>query len=175
MLVTELIKHYKPLPWQQFRETILWTREVNLVLDANKVGIMALYEQYSRNKQCKMSRAEAMQLMTEDSPLKLRCEDAAFCYAYSLMTLPNIVKNSFLMVDHLTLVEFMELIGRVADIRMYEMDQPLHQKINYVLDAWLPLVQYEREEPKYYESDDYDMNAEVTQAKLERGFSLVKY
>ena len=58
---------------------------------------------------------------------------------------------------------------------MYEMDQPLHQKINYVLDAWLPLVEYEREEPLYYESDDYDMNAEVTQAKLERGFSLVKY
>lgn len=44
------------------------TRPVNLILDANKMEIMTLYERYSKNKQNKMSRAEVIKLMTVDCP-----------------------------------------------------------------------------------------------------------
>jgi cytochrome c biogenesis factor len=59
-----------------FREQLLWTRDVNLTLDANKEGILTLYERYSQNKQKKMSRSEAMQLLTQDSNIKLSEKDA---------------------------------------------------------------------------------------------------
>jgi len=49
---------------------------VNLTLDANKEGILTLYERYSQNKQKKMSRSEAMQLLTQDSNIKLSEKDA---------------------------------------------------------------------------------------------------
>lgn len=55
------------------------------------------------------------------------------------------------MIDHLSFVEFLELIGRVADCHLYEMDEPLEVKIGYVLDEWLSLVDMEREESKYFE------------------------
>jgi hypothetical protein len=42
------------------------TRPINLILDANKMEIMTLYERYSKNKQKKMSREEVMKLMTVD-------------------------------------------------------------------------------------------------------------
>ena len=42
------------------------------------------------------------------------------------------------------LLEFMELIGRVADIYMHELSKPMYEKINYVLDEWLSLINYER-------------------------------
>jgi len=42
----------------------------------------------------------------------------------------------------MTLVEFMELIGRVADAHYRELDKPLHEKINYILDEWLALVEF---------------------------------
>ena len=42
-----------------------------------------------------------------------------------------------MLVEHMSWIEFMELIGRVADLWMSEIDTPLPEKINYVLDEWL--------------------------------------
>ncbi len=62
-------------------------------------------------------------------------------------------------LNHLDLLEFTEMIARVADRYFSEQETYLHDKINYVLDEWLPLVNEERKEPLYYaedESDEYD-------------------
>jgi len=45
---------------QTFRDNKLWIRECNLILDANKVGIMALYQKYSHPKTKKMTYELAM-------------------------------------------------------------------------------------------------------------------
>jgi hypothetical protein len=55
------------------------------------------------------------------------------------------------MIDHMSFVEFLELVGRVADCFLFELNSSLAQKVSYVLDVWLPLVESEREEPRYYE------------------------
>lgn len=56
------------------------------------------------------------------------------------MTCSNLVKNGHMSVAHITFVEFLEMIGRVADCYLSEMDEPLEVKINFVLDQWLMLV-----------------------------------
>ena len=41
---------------------------------------------------------------------------------------------------HIELLEFYEMIGRVAEIAIVEDTWPLHRKIEKVLNEWLPLV-----------------------------------
>jgi hypothetical protein len=41
---------------------------------------------------------------------------------------------------HIELLEFMEMIGRVADCNSLDADIPLHVKINKVLDEWFTLI-----------------------------------
>ena len=50
----------------------------------------------------------------------------------------------------------MELTARVADLHLQDMDEPLEVKINYVLDEWLPLADYEREEPILFEEGIFE-------------------
>jgi len=99
---------------------------------------------------------EAMKLMMSG------CEDiqvnelsAKYCYAMSLQTCADIVKNGFLQKQHILLLEFMEMIGRVAFIYYAsETDVPLFEKINRVLDAWLPTVNATRQEAEYFCDSD---------------------
>ena len=141
-----------------FRERVLWTRDVNLVLDANKEGISALYLHFSQQNKCgKMSMTDAKRLMSM-TRVQLSEKDAQTCYALSLMTCQNIVKSGYLQVDHISLLEFYEMIGRCADVFQHEADKPLHEKINFVLDEWLAIVGYERREPQYYEVREFENN-----------------
>ena len=55
----------------------------------------------------------------------------------SLQTTHDIVKNSYLKCCHIDFIEFLEMIGRVADVA-FQSDEPLYLKINRVLDEWLP-------------------------------------
>ena len=76
------------------------------------------------------------------------------------MTCANLVKNGQLSVAHITFVEFLEMIGRVADCYLSEMDEPLEVKINFVLDEWLSLVERQREEVEYYEDGVFEYSDE---------------
>lgn len=51
---------------QEFRENKLWTRDVNLTLDANLKAIKKLYAHCAQTKVKKVSLAEAMSLMTAE-------------------------------------------------------------------------------------------------------------
>ena len=51
------------------------------------------------------------------------------------------MKNTFVKACHIDLIEFLELVGRVAHCTYS--DEPeikLHEKINRVIDEWLGLV-----------------------------------
>ena len=88
-LIDRLQDKYQPYPIQMFREQLLWTREVNLVLDANKDAIMKLYSKFSflNKSSLKMSRDNCMWLMKEGSDIiKLSHKDALTCYSWSQQT-----------------------------------------------------------------------------------------
>ena len=50
-LKEHLLKYARVEPWQEFRDEVLWTRDVNLVLDANKEGLLKIYSKYFLVKQ----------------------------------------------------------------------------------------------------------------------------
>lgn len=85
--------------------------------------------------------------MTKDTRIKLTDTDAYMCYAMSQQALPDLVKHSMLKISHLDFLEFLELIGRVADCHLGEEDSELYEKINRVLDEWLGIVGESRREP----------------------------
>jgi hypothetical protein len=85
--------------------------------------------------------------MTKDTRIKLSDTDAYFCYAYCKQSLADIVKHSQVRTAHLDLIEFYELIGRVADTFYCDEEIELHEKIDRVLDEWLKLVCEVRQEP----------------------------
>lgn len=80
-------------------------------------------------------------------------EQARFCYGMSLQTQADIVKNSFMKCWHIEVIEFLEMIGRCANM-LYQDQIPLHKKINRLLDEWLPLCDQERKEPNYFKGSD---------------------
>jgi hypothetical protein len=124
-----------------FRKDFLWTRDVNLSLDANKKGIQELYDHYCQtSKLRRLSIKSALQLMMHDTKIKLSEKDARACYGLSQQTCPDIVSQGNLRINHLDLLEFTELIGRVADRYFSEEELFLHTKIEYVLDEWLRVV-----------------------------------
>ena len=81
-----MIESLKPLFKEQqlinyFRYNELWTRDVNLVLDANLAGIKQIYDRCARGKSKRMSIQEAIQLMTKETRIRLSDTDAYLCYA----------------------------------------------------------------------------------------------
>lgn len=91
--------------------------------------------------------------MTKDTGFRLNEKDAKICYAFSLQTCINLVKHSTNQVDHISLLEFFELIGRAADSHFVESDKPLAEKIEYLLDEWLFLINEVRLPAEQYEPE----------------------
>lgn len=88
----------------------------------------------------KVPKKKIINLLTNETKIILDEKDANTCYNLSLQTCQDIARNSKRLIDHISFIEFMELIGRVADVFLNELEEPLSQKINYVLDEWLRLV-----------------------------------
>ena len=75
-----------------------------------------LYELYAqRNKMRKVSITDAIQLMMNDTKIKLGERDARACYGLSQQTCTDIVSLGNQKLNHLDLLEFTEMIARVAD------------------------------------------------------------
>lgn len=55
--------------WQQWRETKLWTLEVNDILEANLTNILKLYRSYFKPKQNYLALPEAIQMSYRDTNL----------------------------------------------------------------------------------------------------------
>lgn len=156
MLVSKIVeKTYSNM--DRFRPEELWTREVNLVFDANISKIMLLYKKYCSPKTGnKMSLEAAKSLMCKDCPaIQMLEKDALYCFAMSQWTCIDIVKDGKMKYYTIEFLEFLELIGRVGHqwfLQSEEGDQmELKDKVCFVMDEWLALIGAVREEAQPYE------------------------
>ncbi len=92
-----------------------------------------------------MSKQQALDLMCHASNFRLNEKDASVCYVLSLQTCAQLIKNSHSCIDHISFIEFLEMIARFSDVYMADSaDMPLFKKVDYVLDEWLSLAKYTR-------------------------------
>ena len=154
-MLSELQDKCQPYPIILFREQVLWTRDVNLVLDANQAPLLKLYQRYLKQGKSKLAKEGAIRLMCEENTdAKISFKDANCCFAWSLQTCQALVRDSESKCQHMSFLEFNEMVGRVADIWLSESDKDLHEKIIILLDQWLPLVGETRREAQYFESPE---------------------
>ncbi len=64
----------------------------------------------------------AIKLFTTETSFKMSTIDAISCYALSLMTCPDLHTLSQLKQFHIDFVEFLEMIGRVAEVQFFNSD-----------------------------------------------------
>jgi hypothetical protein len=139
-----------PEPWQEWRDELLWTIDVNDVMEVNLPGIQKMYNQYKEPRKQHMTMGDAMNFMMKDTALGLIEKDAIFCYGMCKMSV-ILEQESMWQYKHLKFVEFLELIGRIAHQKFK--DNPdagevmsLARKIEHVLDIALKMVGVERKD-----------------------------
>ena len=84
-----------------------------------------------------------MNMMMRDTCLALNDKDATFCYGMSKMTVANESEEATLKYKRLQFVEFLEMLGRIADLKFKGTDMErmkLTIKMEYVLEDVLALV-----------------------------------
>lgn len=75
-----------PEPWQEFRDELLWTVEVNDVLEANLEGMKKVYNSYHEPRKKFMTMGDALGLMMRDTQLALTEKDAIYCFGMCKMS-----------------------------------------------------------------------------------------
>ena len=129
-------------------------------MKVNLDGIRLLYERYWNQKIKVLPKDNALRLFTTDTEL-VSIKDALYCYGLCKMTVINETKDNKLY-DRMKLTEFVEMIGRVADVKYKTQTMlGLAQKIEFVLDALLGVINVERQnvtdvvEEESESDDDY--------------------
>lgn len=137
--------------------------EVNDILEANLDGLKKVYSHFFEPRKKFMSKEDALGLMMRDTALNMIEKDAMFCYGMSKMTVTNEQEDSTTKYRRLQFVEFLELIGRIADHKFKgtEMEKiPLAQKIEFVLDDVLALVEVKRKDVQIVIDDESESDDE---------------
>ena len=150
----------QPCKWQEFRDKKLWTLDVNDVFLANLDLIRTIYKTYWTNLRSFMNMADALKFMMHDSHLQMQEKDSIYCYGMCKMSVNNEVENHK-QYFILKFVEFIELIGRIAEFKFMSTAMnsiPLYQKIEYILDEIIPYILpgKERKLPEIVELDHSD-------------------
>ena len=89
-----------------------------------------------------MNKQDAMKFMMEHTHLQMAEKDAIYCYGMSKQTVLDEQQHSK-KYHLLPFVEFLELIGRVAEFKFRPTAMnaiPLFQKIEYTLDEIIPVL-----------------------------------
>jgi len=121
--------------------------EVNDLLEANLEGLRKVFGYYFDPRKKFMSQQEAMNLMMKDSRLFMLEKEASYCYGMCKMTVALESEESSVKYRRLVFVEFLELVGRIADLKCKgtELERlPLAKKIEFVLDDLFELVNFQR-------------------------------
>ena len=158
-LITECIMpHFTSEPWQEFRTKQLWTIDVNDLLEANQTNLEKIYNHYltPNNKQLDLQSCIAM--CTQDTSLDISEKDINFCFGYCQMTVLN-EERQWKTYHSLSLVEFLEFVGRLAHYKFKNQDMTLTSKIEFLLDDLMQGFGMERKEvnvevEEFSESDD---------------------
>ena len=124
--------------WQEFRETDIWTIDVNDVLLMNLDSLRTIYDSYSFPTKQFMTKEDFVDLFMQKTDLGMQERDVVYSFGMSKMTVVN--ENSEdgeRQYNKLLFVEFLEAIARVAHqkFRDSELSQlALHHKIEHILD-----------------------------------------
>ena len=129
----------------------------------NAEGIKKLHEIFVSPLEPKMTFNSCIRLLTKMTDLKLTHHHAKYCIIFAKMTSRNEVYefDKYLKIE---LVEFYEIIGRVATVKFVGTDfdrESLQTKMECVLDFLFPLVGVKRkevpvhDEPESESDDDY--------------------
>ncbi len=88
--------------------------------------------------------ADALRIFCKDMSSVISENEFYYCYGMSKMTVAKESQNhSNYFTVHLT--EFLELIGRIAELKYREASGlALHEKIEFLLDMIFPLVDFSR-------------------------------
>jgi hypothetical protein len=129
-------------------------REINLILDANMSAIQEVYSHYLSKTTKKPPIEAMMEMMSQEMKIHMSPKDATYCYGMSLMTSPDIFKNCHVNQEHISFVEFLEMIVRMADLHFYENeDDSTADKLKFILDDMLDLVGKQRSDFNPFMSD----------------------
>ena len=83
--------------------------------------MMQVYLLYSQqSKVGRMSMQQAIQFISKDAQLNCHPKDAIYCFGMSLHLCTDVVKYTMTKVMHIQFEEFLEMIGRVAEIHFSE-------------------------------------------------------
>ena len=118
MLRDYILKNSYTLPWQEFRVEDLWTRDVNLLFDANLEGLQRLFKKYQNPKDNTISYNDALNIVVRDAEVGVTYKQATAAFGMSKMTVKNEMSqtkgNPYL---RMVFVEFLEFLGRVGYAR----------------------------------------------------------
>ena len=100
--------------WQEFRDRHLWSCDVNDVFESNLDLLKKIYNSYLKPMQKLMTQKDAENFMMKDHDLQMIEKDAIYCYGMCKMT---VIKENESSKEYFVIkfVEFLEMIGRIAD------------------------------------------------------------
>ena len=149
--------------WQEWRQNKLWTLDVNEMFKVNQVGIKALMEAYQLPPKRIFTQEAAIGIFCKDTDLLLE-KDAEFCFGMSKMINIKDTSNHAFYNQIQVMSEFMEMIARVAEMRV-KMDpdianMTLVERIEIVLDRILELVNHKTIIPQGGGDEEQSMSDE---------------
>jgi hypothetical protein len=150
-------------PWQPFRDNELYTLEVNDLLDANKAKLRELFDSNCHKLKNQMTLKECQNLFIQQTSIFKLEAKVTYIFGMSKMTIQQTIKN-FNHYFRIVFVEFLELIGRAAELKFKDSDLEdikLSEKIGFILDDLLRTIKAKRKDPKEIDkfvsiSDDSD-------------------
>lgn len=150
LLEEHIFPYANPEPWQEFRDELLWTIDVNDVLEVNLDGLRKVYSFFHEPRKKYMTMQDALNLMIKDTNLALAEKTAIFCYGMCKMSVILEQENMW-QYKQLKFVELLELVGRVAHYKFKDHPElheqlSLAQKIEHVLDSIFKLVDVQRKD-----------------------------
>jgi hypothetical protein len=114
--------------WYSFRANELWTIEINDLMEPNIPGLKLLYESFFEPRKKFMDLKDCKELFWKKTQILNNEKDVTFCYGMSKMTVINEQKDGKVVYNKLSFVEFIEMVGRVANLKYA--NNPEFSKLN---------------------------------------------
>ena len=116
LIEDDLMTYFNVNKWQHWRETQLWTLDVNDLFEANLEALKKIFKTFFTTKKSSMDLTDSINLLIKNANLMPTEKEVIQCYGMSKMTLPNeIAKRK--EYNALQFVEFLEFLARAAEVR----------------------------------------------------------
>lgn len=146
MMLDSIIDKFAPRPWQEFRDSDLWTVKVDQIFKANLPNLEKVYSTIFPRYGGQMCFQTCIDIFTRQLDMEISEKVTRFCFGMSKMTVKDEISNH---KDYNKLVfpEFLEFIGRLAHAKYLDDEEtPLDQKIELLLDNILPFFGCRRQQ-----------------------------